>query len=111
MMRTFGRVTTIVLLTSAGTGWWLADARAAENPYPVPDGGVPELIDLIQNVSQVQPETPQDDIRHRQFARQAIRQAAERILELEQDATSEAHLAARFLVMVEPQKVPPTFQR
>ena len=101
MIRTFRRVTTVVLLTLAGSGWWLADARAAENPYPVPEGGVPELIALIQRVSQVQPETPQDDIRHRRFARPAIRRAAERILELEQDATSEAYQAARFLVMVE----------
>jgi hypothetical protein len=67
----------------------------------VPDGGVAELIALIQKVSQVQPGTPQDDIRHRLFARPAIRQAAERILELEQDSSSEAYQAARFLVMVE----------
>lgn len=101
MIRIFRRVTTIVLLTLTGTGWWLADARASENPYPVPDGGVAELIALIQKVSQVQPGTPQDDIRHRLFARPAIRQAAERILELEQDSSSEAYQAARFLVMVE----------
>jgi hypothetical protein len=101
MIPIFRRVTTIVLLTLASTGWWAAGALAGENPYPVPEGGVPELIALIQQISQVRPETPQDDIRHRRFVRPAMRQAAEKILELEQDSSSEAYQAARFLVMVE----------
>jgi hypothetical protein len=102
MVRTSSRYAAVVLLVLGAIGLWeAAGTAAAENPYPVPDGGVPELIALIQKVSQVRPETPQDDIQHRLYARPALRQAAEKILELESDPKTQAHQAARFLVMVE----------
>lgn len=103
MFRISSTCVATVLLAFFGSvqGWAAEGAAAVENPYPVPDGGVAELVAFIQRVSQSQPATPQDDIRHRMHARPALRQAAERILELEQDPKSDARQAARFLLMVE----------
>jgi hypothetical protein len=79
-----------------------ADAKPAEdNPYAVPEGGVAPLVEFIQRVSQLRPDTPQEDYEYRTQARLALREAAQRIIKLEPDAKSEAHQVARFVLLVE----------
>ena len=100
MIRRLPLCAAVVLVALCSPGWSESAARG-DDPYQVPEGGVAELIAFIQRVSEIRPETPQEDIRHRQNARPALRQAAERILELDSDPASETRQTARFLVMVE----------
>jgi hypothetical protein len=74
---------------------------AADDRYVVPDGGLPELIAFIQRVSQYRPTSVQADIQHRSQAPRALRQAAEKILQLDKESNSDACQAARFLVILD----------
>jgi hypothetical protein len=90
------------LLLIGGVRSWAADpGTTAETLYAVPDGGVAELLAFIQRVAQIRPTTASEDLPYRAQSRPALRQAAERILKLEQDPQSEAHQAAQFLLTVE----------
>jgi hypothetical protein len=89
------------LLFGGARGWAADTEAAAESLYAVPDGGSAELLAFIQRVAQIRPTTAAEDIPFRTLSRPALRQAAEKILQLEKDSQSEAHQAARFLLTVE----------
>ncbi len=67
--------------------------------YVVPQGNVPELVKFIHRLAQYKPEEPTDVVEHRTKFRAALQEAAEQILQLEQDHGSEAYEAARFIVL------------
>jgi hypothetical protein len=90
------------LLLISGVRCWAADpGTTAETLYALPDGGVAELLAFIQRVAKIRPATAAEDLPYRAQSRPALRQAAERILQLEKDPQSEAHQAAQFLLTVE----------
>jgi len=62
--------------------------------YQVPDGSVDELLAFIEKVRTFQPTNVLEVFAHRKKAGQAISDAADKILELEKDKTSEAYKTA-----------------
>jgi hypothetical protein len=88
-------------------GTWVSAASAQiewvtpDDPYPVPEGDVKELAAFVLRVAAPRLRTPQEDIRHRMYARPALQRAAQRMLELDPDPKSHHHQAARFLVLTE----------
>ena len=57
------------------------------------------VVKFVQRLAQYRPEEPADVVEHRSKFRPALQQAAEQILQLEQDRGSEAYEAARFIVL------------
>ena len=83
-------------------GWSDSPAAAAEqgsDRYAVPEGGVAELVQFIQQRFEYRPSTPEDDIEYRRKCRSALAQAAEKVLKIEKDPKSEANQAARFVLL------------
>ena len=94
-------VVIVGFLALGGVAGWGAEGRDAEDRYALPDGGVPELAEFIKRISQLKADTPKEDIQHRLKARQALRRAAERVIELEPDEDSDVRKAVKFLLMTE----------
>jgi len=67
--------------------------------YVVPSGDVKTLTEFLRTLSQYQPQDVVDIGEHRKRFRQAMQEAAERILKLEKDRNSEAYEAARLVVL------------
>jgi thiol-disulfide isomerase/thioredoxin len=75
---------------------------AAEKPvdrYALPDGGVEALLKFIDDVRTFEPNTTEEYFAHRQKAPAAIRAAAEKILSLEKDKTSDTYRKATALLL------------
>ncbi len=91
------------LLAVVGTRAWAEEPKPVDQKqadrYTLPEGGVDELLKFIGELSQVRPDTPKEDIEHRSKFRPALRQAAEKILELEKDQTSMACRVAKFILL------------
>ncbi len=79
-----------------------ADKPAAEKPadrYALPDGGVEVLLKYIDELRTFQPNTTEEYFAHREKAPAAIRAAAEKILSIEKDKSSEAYKKATVFVL------------
>ncbi len=103
-MRHTGWLVLIAVVTAAALWSWLglpaAAAQQGSDRYAVPDGGAAELVKFIQQLSAYQPSSPEEDIEYRRKFRGALGQAAEKVLKLDKDPKSEAHQAARFVLLV-----------
>jgi hypothetical protein len=85
--------------TARGAGVSPVPSVPLTGMYAVPEGGVDELVRFIQTLSQYKPKTPEEDIPYRMYFRQAIGQAAEELLNLDNDPDSEARQVARFVLL------------
>ncbi len=94
-------IATVGILVVGGIADWAAEGSDAEDRYALPDGGVPELADFIKRLSQFKADTPKEDIQHRLNACRALRQAADKVIELEPDKDSGVRKAVRFLLTTE----------
>jgi len=68
--------------------------------YEVPEGNVKELLEFIQDLRSFRPKSYQEYSEHRSKAPQALKSAAEKIMKLEKDESSEAYQTA-VLVLLE----------
>jgi thiol-disulfide isomerase/thioredoxin len=67
--------------------------------YAVPEGDVKQLVKFIQELREFQPNTAAEALEYRQKAPAAVRTAAERIVKLEKDKSSEAYQTAYQLLL------------
>ncbi len=67
--------------------------------YAVPEGGVEELLGFIQDLKRFRPRSSQEYRAHRQKVTPALKLAAEKILKLEKDRSSEAFQAAQLVLL------------
>lgn len=65
-----------------------------KNRYDVPDGSVTELVKFLDNLMAYRPKTTDEILVYRQKAQKALTAAADKILELEKDKSSDAHRKA-----------------
>ena len=93
-----------LLFSSAPTIGWVSEeeqrTKTNSERYVVPDGDGTELVEFIQRLSQYQPVTTEEDLVHRSNLQPALKQAAERIIVLENDQTSTAYEVAKFILLV-----------
>jgi hypothetical protein len=90
--------------TAQGEGAKQADAAEKEAPPPkrfvVPEGGVKELAAFLEGLRNFQPEDLIEFQDFRKYGPPAMKAAAEKILALEQDKTSQAYQTAYELVLL-----------
>jgi hypothetical protein len=95
----------IGLLVSAPPWAWAGEPDAAAEDgadrYAVPEGDIAQLVKFLDSLSQFRPGTIEEDIEHRTKFRKALKQAAQRIVQLESDPTSPASQAATFLLLAD----------
>jgi hypothetical protein len=91
------------LMVVVGVKSWANGAEAGDegqaDRYVVPDGDVAELAEFIEQLTRYRPTTPKEDLMYRAKCRPALQQAAERIIRLEGDPSSDACQAARFVLL------------
>jgi thiol-disulfide isomerase/thioredoxin len=71
-----------------------ATAEQAADRYAVPEGDAAALLKFIESLQTFQPKTREELFAHRRQAPGAIKSAAEKILKVEQDASTPAHKKA-----------------
>lgn len=76
------------------------EAEKEKGIYAVPEGDVEELIKFIDKVREFQPNSVVEALEYREKGPKAIQAAAEKILEIEKDKSSDAYELASMLVMV-----------
>jgi hypothetical protein len=94
-------------LAAMSISFWALAATSGLQPaatpqtdrYTVPQGGVPELLKFIEDLSQYRPDSPRADSEHRSKFRPALQQAAEKIIRLEKDPKSDGCQVARFILL------------
>ena len=75
--------------------------EAVTDLYTVPDGNAAELLEYIDRVRTFQPENELEYFTHRRRGPEAIKAAAEKIVAIEKDKTSEAYMTARGLLLLD----------
>ncbi len=90
---------TVGLMVPGAKPSWAAEADKAADRYTVPEGDAADLAQFIGRLSQFKPGTVEEDIQHRSKSARAIRQAAERIVKLEEDRESEVRQVAEFVLL------------
>ena len=97
-------VTLALLFSSAPTIGWVSEeqqrTKTNSERYVVPDEDATELVEFIQRLSQYQPTTTEEDLEHRSKLKPALKQAAEKIVALENDQNSTAYEVAKFVLLV-----------
>jgi thiol-disulfide isomerase/thioredoxin len=76
------------------------EAKQSSGRFTVPEGGVKELVKFIDDLKAFEPNNTEEFFEYRQKAPAALRAAAEKILKLETDKTSQAYQTAYELVLV-----------
>jgi beta-lactamase regulating signal transducer with metallopeptidase domain len=72
----------------------LGDSESPNDRYIVPENNFRDLLTFVRRLERYQPRTLQEDLEHRHRAAAAIRQAAQRIVDLETDKESLAYRRA-----------------
>lgn len=96
-----GLVIASLYLLCAGFGSAFAedDFAKASDRYQVPDGNVEELLTFLTGLETYRPKTTDEILAYRQHALKALTTTAERILSLENDASSKAHHKANSVLL------------